>query len=415
MPKATKIPGLTDYGDDDNAPPKQTVYPKSQGGQVPPTTAQGTPTKIPGLKDYGSTPVQQTASTPGDSRGDGTWSGLAYDVFHPQPANLDRPQTWRDWVTKTYSPTAQDYGNAALDDVSFGGADYAQAKITGQNLQDIRARTANSQAALGPMGPIVNALTYAIPGTGEMKMVATPGKLIRGGAELLDAGRYGTAAVEGGTAAALSSAGHQAGDPNGIDALKVAKDAGWGAAGGTVMQGLGDVTAPAVQRVSDYVTGKPGTGSEAWNWRTRAASGDDTLPISVQAQQNALPANDPAQPALAKLQGALAQPTDPGIVAHAATGVTGWAAGHYLGGSEIASTGLGIAGPFASKYFVNKPAQMINTADRNINVGQALDQAYPALYPNASTTDTSGWANTLRQGWIGGDRPTDQAGDAQWW
>ena len=44
-----------------------------------------------------------------------------------------------------------------------------------------------------------------------------------------------------------------------------------------------------------------------------------------------------------------------------------------------------------------------------------MDQLYPALTGNKpSVTDTSGWANFLRQGWIGGERPTDAAGDAQW-
>ena len=176
-------------------------------------------------------------------------------------------------MTKTYAPTPQDYGNAALDDVSFGGADYAQSLKTGENLQDIRSRTANSQAALGPMGPIVNAMTYAIPGTGEMKMVATPGKFIGKAAQYLapKIGRYGAAAAEGGTASALSSIGHQAGDPDGIDALKVAKDTAKGAAGGVVFQGAGDVTAPAIQRVGTYVTGKPGTGGEQWPGGTNCA------------------------------------------------------------------------------------------------------------------------------------------------
>ena len=43
--------------------------------------------------------------SPTDSRGDGTWGTFFHDVIHPQPANLSRPQTWRDWGTKTYSPT----------------------------------------------------------------------------------------------------------------------------------------------------------------------------------------------------------------------------------------------------------------------------------------------------------------------
>ena len=425
---ADQVPGLPGYKratDPADAPPKQTVFPKSQGtGGAAPAPPTAPISALPGYQRATNPPAPATGSTPADSQGDGTWSKLGYDIFHPQPANLDRPQTWRDWVTKTYSPTARDYGNAALDDVSFGTADLAQAKLTGGNLADIRARTANSQAALGPMGPIVNALTYAIPGTGEMKMVATPGKLINAGAKLANAGRYGTAAIEGGVASGLSSAGHQAGDQNGpnwtgIDPVKVGWDTVKGAALSPVVQAGGDLTAPAIQRVGTYVTGKPGVGGEQWpggtNWRDQAASDPDAVRANAAAQQALLPADDPAQPALSKAQGALAQSTDPGIVAHGVTGLGSWGASHYLGADDATQAILGVASPFASKYFVNKPAEMINTADRNINVGQSMDQLYPALTGNKpSVTDTSGWANFLRQGWIGGDRPTDAAGDAQW-
>ena len=417
MAKKEIVPGLTDYGDDDT--PKQTVYPKSQGGQAPKTPVEAAPEIVPGLKDYGHDSVSANAN---DSQGDGTWSGLLHDVIHPQAANLDRPQTWRDWVTKTYSPTATDFGNSALDDISFGGADYAQSKLTGENLQDIRARTANSQAAMGPMGPVLNAATYAVPGGGEAKLLATPGKFIGKGAQLLapKIGRYGAAAAEGGTASALSSIGHQAGDPNGIDALKVAKDTGKGIAGGVVFQGLGDVTAPAIQRVGNYVTGKPGTGAEQWDWRTRAAAGDPTLPAEVATQQAVLPADHPAQPALAQTRGALAQTTDPGYAAHLTQGLVGAGAAKLGVGDHIdpflSMAGTGGIGALTSKVVGNPVATAINTFDRNTNLGQSFDQLYPALTGNkASTTDTSGWANALRQGWIGGERPVDQAGDAQWW
>jgi hypothetical protein len=413
---ADRIQGLPGYHRaQDDLPPTQpqTVFPKSQGNQQP---AAPDATPIPGLPDYKrATPTSSTAAP-------ASQNSLLYDMFHPTDADLSRPQTWHDWLTKTYSPSASQVGSAALDDVSFGTADAIQSKITGENVGNIRARTADAQAALGPMGPVVNALTYAVPGTGELKFAVTPGRLIHSAAELANAGRYGTAAVEGGTAAALSSAGHQAGDPNGIDALKVAKDAGWGAAGGTVMQGLGDVTAPVAQKVGNWATGKPGTSSEQWssnpqdNWRARAAAGDPTLQGDIAVSQATLPPDHPAQPALAKVQGALAQPTDPGNVAHAVTGAGAWYGSKLLGGDELTQLAAGGISPFASKYFVNKPAQMINTVDRNINVGQSMDQLYPALTNNpASTTDTSGWANALRQGWIGGERSTDQAGDAQWW
>jgi hypothetical protein len=335
-------------------------------------------------------------------------------MFHPTDADLSRPQTWHDWLTKTYSPSASQVGSAALDDASFGTADYLQSKLTGENVGNIRARTADAQAALGPMGPVVNAATYIIPGTGVAKGLEAAGAA---GKVAGAVGRYGAGALEGGTANAASSIGHQAGDPNGIDVLKVAKDAGTGAVFGVGGQVAGDAAAAAVRNVSNYVRGSPGRGGEQWNWRTRAASGDDTLPISVQAQQNALPLDDPAQPALAKVQGALAQSTDPGNIAHAVTGAGAWYGSKLLGGDEVAQIAAGGISPFASKYFVNKPAQMLNTADRNINVGQALDQAYPALYGPQSlpALDTSGWADALRQTAIGGERPVDQDRDAQWW
>jgi hypothetical protein len=57
--------------------------------------------------------------------------------------------------------------------------------------------------------------------------------------------------------------------------------------------------------------------------------------------------------------------------------------------------------------FGSPGAKAINTVDRNINVGQALDQLYPALYGPQKTPalDTSGWANAIRQLSIGGERP----------
>jgi hypothetical protein len=412
MPKQTKIPGLVDYGGDDNGPPKQTVYPKSQGG-VAPSSTPAQETKIPGLKDYGAKPPAVA-----DSQGDGTWSGLWNDVTHPQAANLSRPQTWRDWVTKTYSPTFSDAGRAALDDVSFGTADYARSKLTGENIDDLRARTADSQAAMGPMGPVVNALTYAVPGAGVAKGLEAANMAGKVAARV---GRYGAGALEGATTNAASSVGHQAGGY--IDPLKVAKDAGAGAAFGVGGQVVGDASAAAVRNISNYVRGSPGRSGEAWDWRARAASGDPTLQSDVAISRATLPADHPAQGPLAKTQDALAQSTDPGMVAHATTGLGSWAAARYGGGGEVTQAILGAAGPFASKYFVNKPAQMINTADRNINVGQSMDQLYPALYgPQTSPTgaprpalDTSGWANAVRQGAIGGERPVDQDRDAQWW
>jgi hypothetical protein len=413
---ADRIQGLPGYHRaQDDLPPvqPQTVFPKSQGQ---PTAPDSTPAPIPGLPGYKRATPDATSSTAAPA----SQNSLLYDMFHPTDADLSRPQTWHDWLTKTYSPSASQVGSAALDDVSFGTADYLQSRLTGENVGNIRARTADAQAALGPMGPVVNALTYAIPGGGEAKLAFTPGKYLGKAAQAAAPyiGRYGAAAAEGGTAAAASSIGHQVGDPNGIDALKVAKDTGFGVAGGALAQSVGDAAAATGRPIVDLITGKDGRSSEAWNWRTRAASGDPTLPSDVANQQVFRASNDPAQPALANLQTALSQSTDPGAGFNAvasATGLATGAAGMDKGMDWVSALVPGGVAGAATKYMGEPLARGINTIDRNINVGQALDQTYPALYPNASTTDTSGWANALRQGWIGGQRSTDQAGDAQWW
>jgi hypothetical protein len=410
MPKATKIPGLTDYGDDDNAPPKQAVYPKSQGGQA--TSSAPKETKIPGLKDYGGDSVSVKRD---DSQGDGTWSGLWHDIIHPQAANLDRPQTWRDWATKTYSPSVSDVGRAALDDVSFGTADYARSKLTGENIADLRARTADAQAAMGPMGPVVNALTYVVPGAGVAKGLEAAGAAGKVAGAL---GRYGAGALEGAAANATSSVGHQAGGY--IDPLKVAKDTATGAVFGVGGQAVGDLAASAVRNVSNYVRGSPGRGGEQWDWRTRAASGDPTVQSDVAISRETLPSDHPAQPALAKTQAALNQSIEPGRMADAIYGTTG-AIGGYMGVPPdyalLGGVGGLTAGGVTKQMFGTPGARAINTLDRNINVGQSLDQLYPALYGPHTTPalDTSGWANVLRQGAIGGERPVDQDRDAQFW
>jgi hypothetical protein len=379
---------------------KPTIVPKSQGtGGAPPAPATGDP-DFPGLTlPKGKSGA--SAAAPENS--------FLYDVFHPQPADLNRPQSWRDWATKTYSPTVAQGGRAALDDVSFGGADWARSKLTGENIADLRAQTADAQAALGPMGPVINAATYMAPGA--------PGRLISKGAGKLAStiGRYGAAAAEGGAASGLSSAVHQGGADT-FDIDKVIKDTAKGVALGTAAQGIGDVTAPAVQRVGDYVTGKPGTAGEQWDWRTRAAAGDSTLPDDISLHQATLPPDHPAQPGLAKLQGALAQSTAPGSVADTATAGAGFGVNYIFGGGDNAAANwASTVGPAAiSRLTVNPAAKAINVYDRNINVGQALDQLYgPLQNTKPSTTNVSGWADSLRDLTTGGQRPNE--GNAQWW
>ena len=423
MPR--KIPGtdVLDYGSDDTGQSPtatQTQFPKSQGGQ--PAVAPADAPNVPGtdVKDYGAIERAAKAKNQND-QGDGTWSGLWHDMVNPQDANLNRPQTWRDWVTKTYNPSLHDVGNATLDDASFGTADWVQSKATGENIANIRARTADSQAAMGPMGPVVNALTYAVPGAGVAKGLEAAGVA---GKVAANVGRYGVGAIEGGTANAASSAGHQLGGY--IDPLKVGKDALIGAGFGVGGQAAGDLAAGAVRNVSNYVRGSPGRGGEQWDWRTRAAAGDPTVQSDIAISQATLPPDHPAQPALANTQAALNQSVEPGRMADAVYGGAG-ALGTYMGvPPDYALLGGAFGGLTAggiSKKMLGSPgAKAVNTLDRNINVGQSLDQLYPALYGPQTANgalrpalDTSGWANAVRQGSLGGERPADQDRDAQWW
>ena len=260
---------------------------------------------------------------------------------------------------------------------------------------------------MGPMGPVINALTYAVPGAGVAKGLeaAELGGKVAGAL-----GRYGAGALEGGAASGTSSIGHQAGDPNGIDALKVAKDAGTGAVFGVGGQAAGDAAAAAVRNVSNYVRGSPGRGGEQWDWRDRAAVGDPTLRTDMAAESALRPSDDPAQPALARTQAALGQSVEPGRMADAIYGATGTLGG-YLGAPPdlqiLGGIGGLTAGGVTKAMFGAPGAKAINTVDRNINVGQSLDQLYPAMYGPQSppALDTSGWADALRQLTIGSERP----------
>lgn len=397
------------YGDPPSKKTPQTVFPKAEGTQgAAPPAAPVDPDAPSTYKPYGDKPKTAAASSADDSL---SW----YNVFHPKPADLSRPQTWTDWMTKTYSPSASDVGRATLDDASFGYADPIRAKITGENVADLRARTADAQAAMGPMGPVVNGLTYAVPGMGVargLKAVGAAGKVT--GA----IGRYGAGALEGGTASGASSIGHQIGDPNHpINYEKTAKETALGAGFGVGGQVAGDVAAATAQRVADFVKGMPGRSGEAWNWRTRAD--DPTLPGDVANQQTFRAPDDPAQPGLAKLQTALAQSTEPGRAADAIYAGAGTLGGYFGVPPDYALLG-GIggltAGGVVKNAFGSPGARAINTVDRNINVGQAMDQLYPAIYPQKgpSTTDTSGWADALRQFTIGSEARPGPPGSQFW-
>lgn len=333
---------------------------------------------------------------------DETGNSFLYDVFHSQPADLSRPQTWRDWFTRTYNPSVKDVGSAALDDVSMGTADAVQSLATGESIDAIRKRTAASQAALGPLGPIINAATYVTPGIGAGRYLGPLAKKTAG-----TLGRYGAAGLEGAGASGLSSVGHQVGGD--IDLAKVGGDAALGAAAGVGGQAVGDVTAPVVRYVADYVTGKPGrggTGPIAEEWRARQSVGQDIHPEVTRMRQSTVPGSA-EDIALTNLQNSLIMSTNPGAIAKTikgagilGAGALGWQHG---GGAIGGLFGLGSAREAIPKV-VDPIARGINQWDRNIRVNQSLDRLYPVTGLSSPTTNVEPWADALRQLSIGSAR-----------
>jgi hypothetical protein len=416
---AHKIPGtdITVYGKTpeekaaDPGPLPAARTPLSQGtGGAPPTSNVGGRT-IPGsdVRVWSKPKTPASTSTPEDSQGDGTWTAWLHDFTHNQPANLNRPQTWRDWFTKSYSPAMGDVGRAALDDFTLSAADPIRAYVTGENLADLRARTADSQAAMGPLGPVLNAATYMAPGLGESKLAyAVPGRLLSKAATKVapKIGRYTAAAAEGGTAAATRSIDQQVGSERGVDPVKVLDDAKWGTIYGLGGQAGGDALTTVARPAANAYAGLPGRSRENWgpdDWRARAAVGDSTVSPEVADELTYTPPG-PRRDALNNLRGALAQSTDPGPVATATGSAVGAGVAHVVGGADKYLDAFGLALPLLAKQrLVDWPARQINTVDRNINVGNAFDQLYPQMFPGRgpSTVDTSGWADALRSLTIG--------------
>ena len=261
MPR--KIPGtdVLDYGSDDTGQSPtatQTQFPKSQGGQ--PAVAPADAPNVPGtdVKDYGAI---ERRPKPRTKTIKATALGLAYGTTWsiPRTRTFNRPQTWRDWVTKTYNPSLHDVGNATLDDASFGTADWVQSKAMGENIANTCARTADSRRGDGADGARSQRahLCGAWRGRGQG---ALRGRR-RGRARKVAAnvGRYGVGAIEGGTANAASSAGHQLGGYN--DPPKVGKDALIGAGFGVGGQAAGDLAAGAVRERLELCA------LPAWAWR----------------------------------------------------------------------------------------------------------------------------------------------------
>jgi hypothetical protein len=356
--------------------------------KTPPPSATGSSVTV-APPDYDSLVPKTTLAPPPPTD---TGNSVFYDMFHPQAADLSHPQSWRDWATKTYSPTATDYGNAALDDVSMGSADYGQSKLTGENVAAIRARTAASQAALGPMGPIVNAATY----------VAGPGKILgplaaigKGAKAGVKAGRAG---VEAFGAGAASSEGHDLGSDKdqttrAWDAAKEgAETVPFGVAGNWAGRG----TAKVFQSGFDSAQGAPGRAGDPWfgDMRKASAQGQDISPAVQQFQQDTGYDMSPVTDAQKIGTGPLTDLTRKGA---------------NLAG-RVAATHVPGVGQMS--WFSSKPGELGEWAHdkvvdriRNYATQKAFDQVYPNVAGSPLHADTSGWSNAIRQGFIGGSLP----------
>jgi hypothetical protein len=146
---------------------------------------------------------------------------LLHDVFNPQPASPG-PQSWRDWATKTYSPSMADVGKTYADALSYHLAPLAAAGVQKAGLptpvtaEDLRSGANTASENLGPMGPVVSGLGYATSpltyfGVGPVaRAVGGAAKLapeISGVSEQLFPRLF-----EGGTTASAISAAHTAGE-----------------------------------------------------------------------------------------------------------------------------------------------------------------------------------------------------------
>ena len=331
------------------------------------------------------------------------------DSGTPAPAPPD-PNAYKspDWLPGAgfLHKASQIYDNA----FTGSAADYLTGKAgelarsfgisnTTPSVAQLRAETKQDRA---DVGPVVSALADT---AGYMTGV---GKVLGPAAGKLApvAGRYGAAAVEGAAANAIDVAGSHLGSDQPLNLWDAGKHIVAGGVAGVAGQGVGDLTAPVIRRVGNFVQGLPGRGGEQWDWRTAADPQAKIDDYRVAAPPASVAPGSPQDKALADTSKALAQSTDPGMVAHLATGAGTTAAAKFGLTPYLDSiSGLAEAGGFGaggvSALVGNPIARGINTVDKNINVGQSFDKLYPALTGQPSTVDTSNWANLLRQGWIG--------------
>lgn len=289
-----------------------------------------------------------------------------------------------------------------------GGANYATAKAgdlargygiqnTTPDVATLRATTEQNRQDVGPVASTAADIAGYTMGPGKLL-----GPLAGKAAPYI--GRYGAAALEGGLGSTAYSVGQGETDP-----WKIAKNAALPMAGGIAGQAIGDLTAPLIRRISDYVRDLPGrAGDTAFkDWRQRA--GKEDISPEISDFKVIYPSGSPANQALSQAQKAAAQPIEPGWGAEAVKkGLTAAATG--LGVHTFGLPGIATIAPAeaAGKYIVDPIARRLNAWGRSSAVNQALDQAWPQVFNRGPlTTDVQPWTRALRQLGIGGtlDQP----------
>jgi hypothetical protein len=136
---------------------------------------------------------------------------------------------------------AQDYSRTAVDAATFGQGDRLQAYLTGNPLEQERAKTAAASGRLGAMAPIVQGAMYAM-GPGELGIAKGLGEAAAPMIGKWAGGVLGSG-IEGAGAGMIGAAGHDE-DPNQGMLVGGGLGALGGVPGGVV--GRGGALAPAL-------------------------------------------------------------------------------------------------------------------------------------------------------------------------
>ena len=158
--------------------------------------AQGSPTPSPATT---SAPIGPSA--PGAVGATTDAPASAYDPTWKPSGNalwdfMSRPRA----QTEGVGQAASDFGSTIADAATFGGADKLQSLITGEDVNAIRARTADAGNRLGIMYYPAAAVGYgAVPGAGAEALGLRGAGLVRGAL---------SGAAEGAAASGLGTVGH---------------------------------------------------------------------------------------------------------------------------------------------------------------------------------------------------------------